>query len=349
MENTAPRPVFTLTVLEILDRTFLIYRENFVGLIALCTLVIVPVTLLSLLATDASNANIRAGQLDTAAAMNSSLLVCGLGLLSSIAGVLQFVFIYAPITYLTSETLMGRKVTIREAFSSSRHRFSTLGCGFILLVITTSVFAAFIFGVGAALNCAPLFAAFGVVLYIAVAAYSQLSPVAVLENTSNAGAVNRAYTLGKARFWKVAGTTLFLTVITLVITTALTLLGGLLLSGGLTALTNANNNVAVNIISILISILTTPLLPIAMTLLYYDIRTRTEGLDLALQSLDNPDARPRDVPAPPRTAPFDRQDLINIVIITAVTIGAALLLGATLQALLAQYFPQLGQLAVPRR
>ena len=51
--------------------------------------------------------------------------------------------------------------------------------------------------------------------------------------------------------------------------------------------------------SAIINVLILPLFPISMTLLYYDTRTRVEGLDLALAALDKPDPRPADIASPP--------------------------------------------------
>ncbi|HVU14348.1 MAG TPA: hypothetical protein VHD90_23885, partial [Phototrophicaceae bacterium] len=82
------------------------------------------------------------------------------------------------------------------------------------------------------------------------------------------------------------------------------------------------NTLATTVVGIFI----TPLLPIAMTLLYYDIRTRVEGLDLALAALDKPDARPSDLQSPSAGPLLTSRDLVNMIVIGVV--GAALVLVA---------------------
>ena len=53
-----------------------------------------------------------------------------------------------------------------------------------------------------------------------------------------------------------------------------------------------------------------------MTLLYYDIRSREEGMDLALAALDKPDPRPADLSSPDAGPVITGKDLVNIIILT---------------------------------
>ena len=51
MEMTASRPTMTFTFLELLDRTFRIYRDNFATLIGLVALVTIPLSIVNLILT----------------------------------------------------------------------------------------------------------------------------------------------------------------------------------------------------------------------------------------------------------------------------------------------------------
>jgi hypothetical protein len=65
------------------------------------------------------------------------------------------------------------------------------------------------------------------------------------------------------------------------------------------------------IIQAVIGIVISPILPIGLTLLYYDARVRTEGLDIALQTTGKPDARPEDIISPPVDGP-NSKDFVNL-------------------------------------
>lgn len=342
----------SFTVLEILDRTFRIYRENFVSLISLVAVVTIPLTIINLIISLQTNpllldpslmAGRRMTSQELAQTFGNSGLLCGLSLLSVVIGVLQFVLVYAPITYMTSEYQMGRRVTLGEAFGATQSRFTSLGCGYVLFIIAISVFIGFIVAIAGVLNCAPGFAALGIVVYIAIAASGLLAPAAVLEDTSTTGGVNRAWALGKARFWKTFGVGLLVGIVSVAITFAFSTIASLLAFGAFGTLPTLTNQVLLTAINTVISVFITPLVPIAMTLLYYDIRTNVEGLDLALQSFDDPNARPRHVPAPPRGGAITQQDIINIVILTGITIIVLLVFGAAIQALIQPFLPGLGQ------
>lgn len=192
MQAAASRPTMSFTFLELLDRTFRIYRENFLTLIGLVALVTIPLSIVNLLVTLPSFSAIadfstfeRAG---SSAQFTSA--VCMSALVSIIIALLQFVLINAPITYIASESQMGRKVSIGEAFSATRHRFSNLAFGLILLGVVL-IAALFFLGIVTAIY-APAFAAFGIVAYIGIATYAFLAPVLVLENVGASFGLNRA-------------------------------------------------------------------------------------------------------------------------------------------------------------
>jgi hypothetical protein len=58
---------------------------------------------------------------------------------------------------------------------------------------------------------------------------------------------------------------------------------------------------------------------------YYDARVRLEGLDITLQALSRPDARPSDVESPPASLRLVHRDYINVLILMAVAVIRAFL------------------------
>lgn len=348
MESAASRPRMSFTFLELLDRTFRIYRENFLTFVGLAALVTIPLTVINLILTVPTLSN--AQQFSTfgrSASAADASAVCLASLISLVIAVLQFVLINAPITYIASENQMGNKVSISEAFAATRHRFYSLGCGFVVFYIVIVIFSAVVAFVALALNCVPAFAAFGIVAYIGIATYALLAPVLVLENVGTSFGVNRAWSLGKARFWTVFGIVLAIYVISFVIELAFTTAAQWAVLQVARSASPMTQQVISTLFATAIGIFLVPLLPIGVTLVYYDTRTRVEGLDIALQSVGKPDARPWDVASPAGGAGLSSADWRNIVILTVCVLVISVVFSALFISLLNSVFPT-GAFSVPR-
>jgi hypothetical protein len=333
----------TFTFLELLDRTFRIYRENFLTLIGLAALVTIPLTVIDLIVSLpvlGSTTNFSTfGQRGMSPELTSAL--CMFYLVSGVIGLLQFVLINAPITYIASENQLGRRVSIGQAFSATRSRFSNVTFGIILLGVVIFAFAIAVALVG--VICPPVFATIGVVVYIYLSTYAFLAPVLVLEDVGTSFGINRAWSLGKARFWMIVGVWAALTVISLVITVAFTAAAEWIILQVLPRTVSLTTTQVINtVLTTIVGLFIVPLLPIALTLLYYDTRTRYEGLDIALQALGRPDARPRDVASPPGGAGLNSKDWVNIAILTVGSLVIGLLAGAAVMSLINTFMPMGG-------
>ncbi len=331
MEAPSRRPM-TFTFLELLDRTFRLYRDNFVTIIGLVAIVTIPITIITLLSNPATSYLLG----NQSSSFNRTTTASGAQFLSSILGLVQAVLIYAPLTYLASEYMFNRKVSIGEAFRGASSRFVKMGCGIIVLGIFVGAVAVFA-GI-LVIAIPPALALFGILIYILVAAYSLFFPVLTLEDIGPSAAVTRSYMLGKRRFWTVVGLGIILGIISIIVSVVF---GGsvtfLVLSSTPSNGSYATQLLLITFLSTLVGIFITPISPIAFTLLYYDIRTRTEGLDIMLDSSANPEARPADFA--PQTSGFkiDGQDWRNIGILTLLGLAAGLLGSSTIQAFINQY------------
>ena len=308
MTETPARRPMTFSFLELLDRTFRIYRENFLTIVGLVAVVTIPITILTLILNPVQPTGLRGGG-------------SGGQLLINLLNLVQTVLIYAPITYIASEALFNRKVSIGEAFSGTRSRFTKVGCGLLLLGFVIGVFA-----VGAAalaLAFPPALALTGILVYIFVSASALLFPVLTLEDISPSAAITRSYTLGKRRFWVAVGLSVILTIIG---TLLLAILGGSVTLLILSIAPERGSMVQIALITFLttlISIIITPLTPIGFTLLYYDIRVRSEGLDIMLDSSEGTSARPANFASPQNKFGLDSHDWRNVAILT----GCGLVVG----------------------
>lgn len=311
-----------LSFLEMLDRTFRIYREFFVPLVLFTAAVTIPITIITTILQLAVANSVTTTMFGRASSDNVGL-VCFSSLIILIGTLIQFALIYGVGSYITSERVLGRKATISEAFAAVRERIGALAWGVVFAYI---VLVALVFTVLVLTGIFELFMAlFGFVVYIGVAIFGLLAPVLTLESVPAGRGVNRAYALGRKRFWVVLGVLAaiyaLITVITLAVSKLFDLIGQPLFTD-FTTLTLWDT-----VVSTALGIILTPLLPIAMTLLYYDVRARTEGLDIALSALETPNPRPANVASPGGEPLLTNQDVVNVVILIVATLVLALVAG----------------------
>ncbi|MBZ0279532.1 MAG: glycerophosphoryl diester phosphodiesterase membrane domain-containing protein [Anaerolineae bacterium] len=332
----------TFTFFELLDRTFRIYRENFMTLVGLAALVTVPITLINLFLSMTALGSMSSFSTTnfSRASRGDTGLVCFAAIISLLLILMQAVLINGPITHIASEYHFGNKISIGEAFSATRHRYTNLGCGFIVFY---AVVVAFTIAVGfVAAICAPGIAAMGLVFYIGVATYAFLSPVLILENVGTSLGVNRSWSLGKTRFWNVLGIIVVIGIISFVISLAFSSIAQILVINASSTSAFTTLQIINLILSTVINIFVTPLLPIGLTLLYYDTRNRVEGLDIALSALDKPNARPRDVGSPLPQSGLTQRDFINVAILIGGTLVVGLIAGAAFTSLINSLTPNFG-------
>src|SRR6185369_14048217 len=106
MSDIRSRRPMTFTFLELLDRTFRLYRENFLTIVGLVAIVTIPITIISLI-LNPNTVDLISNQPTTFNNTGS-----GLQYLGGLLGLIQIVLIYAPLTYIASEYLFNHKVTI---------------------------------------------------------------------------------------------------------------------------------------------------------------------------------------------------------------------------------------------
>ncbi len=315
------------TVVQLIDRTFRIYRDNFLLFIVLLAVVAIP----SALVVQAVNYSYATSRLLRTAATDYTVVLLLIGLV-------QFVLtslVNGIITFTTSEHLLGRKLPFAEVFAAVRRRLWPL-VGSIILVVVLLIGVVIALYAGAFVCRGGILLAVPPLLYIGMAVYFFLVPVMILENVGASRGINRSMKLAKERFWPVFGLAVGIYVITLIVNAALGTGLDLVLDAA-----NLNYSVVAVLAGQVLALLTAPILPIGLTVMYYDTRIRLEGLDLALLALDVPNPRPSDIYSPPVSGPFlNGRDLRNILVLTGLVIVVYLVLGAGVFLLFEMYgFP----------
>jgi hypothetical protein len=183
---------------------------------------------------------------------------------------------------------LGRDTGVKDALRAAAGRLHVLvGVRVLLglLIVGAAAVAALVFGVvgaGAGLVGGPLVALLLVPLGLLAAAalagvlvlFSVITPAVVLERRGPVAAIARSARLVRRRYWPTVGRVLLVGVLVAIVGWLLALLAlpADLLPGG----------VGFFAAGTLAKIVALPLMPTALTLVYLDLRVRTEGLDLSV-------------------------------------------------------------------
>jgi len=251
---TVLRPLSTS---ELLDRTFHLYRNNFLVFVGIAALPQLAVLALQL----ASSAMLLGGSF------------AGFGATAVVAGLASFVAIeisHAATVMAVSSLHLDRPASIGLAYSAAK--------GSMLRVIGISLAIGIAVGIGLVLFVVP-----GIYLGLA---WSLAIPVTVLEGGGLNASTSRSKVLSKGSRWRIFVIYFLIIILSFVVSMILQfalsiIVAGVLgrgASGSALALAHAARAVSALISTSLVG----PLATIALTLIYYDQRVRKEGFDLQL-------------------------------------------------------------------
>jgi hypothetical protein len=294
-----------LGVGEILDNTIQIYRKNFRALVTMVAVVVVPIQLVSVLinlssrpsANSASNTTIGGFSFSSSTSTDSHDAAVRLaatviiGLLAVIAGWLA---VGACTRGVADAYIGGVKADTGASLRVFGANLFPL-CWLAVLALPP-VF------IGGLLCIVP-----GVWLWVS---WLVAIPALLVEGTKGTHALGRSFRLVRGRRWPILGLAILASLLAEVVRTSFVLvLVAVVLQSHSTASTSYI--IAAGVIGAISSLLTTPLISTAYVILYFDLRVRSEGLDLqlVLDNLDSPTVAPLPVagwpsaPPPPSSRP----------------------------------------------
>jgi hypothetical protein len=313
-----------MTVGGILDRTFSVYRKNFIAILGFSALISGLFNLIILVVSQILTPpgmisdpwelliqGIRSGDFEGFMAgipepgpgVGEALQMMLVSVLTMIMGVIGYIFVepfvQGGIIHITSQALHGVSMDLSEAFRATRKRYGQLIAtslsliayyigvsiigGVILLIF---VVPGVVMGIFAGQNPSGGMIALLIVLFIlfllVVLAFAVISnsliafvyPVVVAEGSFHFNAIGRSIKLVGKKFWKVFGVTALVYLLSYAIIAAM----GILIF--VIAVLSPVPSVFQEVLTLLISALVLPIVHIAVTLLYYDLRIRVEGYDL---------------------------------------------------------------------
>jgi hypothetical protein len=288
-----------LRLVELLDQAIRLYRRNFFKFVGIISVVLIPTTVLNLLFSLLSMSGLltqmhgpeRLRTVNPFALFGPGYFIglAGNCLLAIVTMILLQGVALAALTYAATGSYFGRPIGLVDAYHKILgHLPRLIGAMAVALLITATL------AIWSFLPCIGWFTGMGAWIFFMMVILYLIAPVIVLEKQPALRAIRRAWDLTRQRFWWVVGFLLILYLFNLLITAGPLLLlqtafqaifGNPFLSDTPTA-AYAIQTLTPSLVSLAGSLIYTPLHMTCMTLMYLDLRVRTEGLDLALQAAD---------------------------------------------------------------
>ena len=260
---------------QLLDRAFRLYRQHFLVFLGIVAIVQVPISIAQV-ALNAQMLGVAGGEtfgtigvISTVVIFIGSILVASLAT-GALTGAVADSYLGTPVSILGSYRRLGRKW------------LSILGAlllagliGMLLLLWLLVPIVGWLSGIG-------------ILAFFEFVVIQLIPPIIVLERHTGGAAVRRGWDLSRKRFWPVVGFMLVLALLSTILVNGPTLLVVWLLRLMIPdAVGNTQGIFAVTAllptaISAFFGLVFQPLRLTAITLLYFDLRVRFEGFDLAL-------------------------------------------------------------------
>lgn len=288
--NDMPRVIRPMTLGEILDKAIRLYRQNFLKFIGIYAIPYIPLVLIQmalsiLYASSLFQPGFLEGQ--NPAAFQTFGIAALIG--SVVAIIASFVlvggFATAALTRAVANNYMDKPIGILDSYRAILR--SVWKLMFALFLVFIVIMLLLIWSV---IPIIGWLSGPGIILFIMLIVSPLIAPIAALENLSATATIRRAWDLGRSRFWWLFGYAVILAILGQLIVTGPTYLLSAVLQSVLASLSDMSfemqsilNSIASNLVTMTLGLLYGPLQLTMMTVVYFDLRARNEGLDLALQ------------------------------------------------------------------
>jgi len=291
-----------MSIPELIDGAFTLYRRNFLLIVAIAAVIQVPFAAVDYLLYRVIDVG---GRLDDVNALTRQIENQGNvatttqrdALVGDFVALLAYVAVLFAIQFLVvrplsqaatvtavSERYLERPASLGRSYAAALARWRPLLAMVLiqvgLLVLGAGVVVLLLVIAGSDAVALPILLGVGLLIVAIVVAvrWSLGAQVVVVERTSGFGGLKRSWTLTRSRFWRTVWFMVLLWLITIVAALIISLVFTLPFSG-------AGNNVRQAVSQVggtLANVFVVPLTLIAVTLYYYDLRIRREAFDLEM-------------------------------------------------------------------
>ncbi|RPJ27999.1 MAG: ABC transporter ATP-binding protein [Chloroflexi bacterium] len=274
---------------ELLDRAIRLYRGNFLTFIGIIAVVYVPLTVLQTAASALLSSSMLGGISTPDELFTNSAYWIGM-LATLILALVQFVLVQGiatgALTRAVADSYLGKKTGILDAYRGIGKSWLTLVGALLLLGII--VFGLAIWWM---VPCIGWFTGLGMMMFMLTVVNPLVPPAVVLENQGAVDAIRRAWSLARRRFWPVLGTIFVLYLFSLIVVNGPVAIANVLLLQVFQSFDDPTmqlvlTSVIQGLISLVFILIYYPLQMTAFTLIYFDLRVRTEGFDIAILTME---------------------------------------------------------------
>lgn len=280
-----------MTLAELLDRSIRLYRQNFVKFIGIFAIPYIPLMILQGGLSFFTSTSVLGGiNSDRTNPFTSDMMIATLG--SFIFVFVQFILVRgvatAALTRAVANNYTGRPVGILDSYRT----LSTSWLRLILALVVVFIMVIFL-SIWMIIPCVGWFSGPGILFFIGLVVSPLIAPIISLEKAGVLSSIRRAWDLARSRFWWLVGCAFVLTLLGQLIVTGPVYLLSFILQAAFSSLPGtveqqlAFTTIIQTLITMSMSLLYIPLQLTVMTVVYFDLRARAEGLDLAMQMSGN--------------------------------------------------------------
>jgi hypothetical protein len=298
---------YPMSVGQILDNTFRLYRMNFARFLAIVAVVQIPVFIVSLLLRDYFASLAPGGPLEDAEFRDFLPAIVG-ALIMLLLYVLVTVWCSAALVRGVSDSYLGNSTGVGETYRKVAPKLLTIivaGILIALVMLLCLVPGGLVAIISPGAGIFLFFVGFIVMIPVSLS-FTVTTQAIVIENTSATRGMSRSRQLLRGNLGKTFGLMFLVGVIAYIINLIVVLLGGWLAAG--VGGTTENMNLIMHGVNLIGKLLLTPIQAIPPILLYYDMRIRKEGFDLQMlaRSIGSTYTGPQEPGAP--GGPFNPDD-----------------------------------------
>lgn len=288
MTTYTPPELKPLSIGQIFDRSIRLYRNNFLTFVGVIAITQLPTLILGLVSAYLTGQIFEDVSLGTAGSTNFVNQSIGLGVLSFIIGIVGFVLTQiarAAITRAVADKYLGKDISVMEAYGRIKKEWLTL-----ILALIISVLFSLLLLIWTMIPCIGWVTGIGMVYFFSTVIIPLLAPIVVLENHSATNSIYRAWDLSRRQVGWLIGFTLLLSLLGFAISAGPNYLIQLSLTSIFGLASNTTMVLTIQQVSTtILNILYLPIPLICFTLLYIDLRVKTEGFDLSLMAAEDPE------------------------------------------------------------